>query len=1058
MARLTDEQINRLKQDISLQRLVEAQGIKLKKHGKDLLGLCPFHDDNDPSLVITPEKNLWHCLGACQTGGSVIDWTMKWEGVSFRHAAELLLNDYDVQDAQVSRVQGRTGATRPKQSTVRKLDNPFETNIEDQLLLNRVIDYYHDILKQNTEALAYVKKRGITNEAIEHFKIGVADRTLGYRLPKANRKPGAAIREQLQTIGIYRESGHEHFSGSIIIPVIDEHGNVKEVYGRKIREDLRKGTPKHLYLPGPHKGIFNRDALKASNEIILCESLIDALSFWCNGYRNVTCSYGIEGFTKEHLEAFKQNNIKRILIAYDRDAAGEEAANKLSKKLIKEGIDCYRIHFPKGMDANDYTLSMTPASKALGVVIRSAAWLGAGQGRPNVAGAGSTGATKGKKKPITTTAKEENIIGKTDSTSLVAECETVVNEVLPASPLPEAPEACPQESEEPGNDNEIIITLADRRYRIRGINKNLGYDSLKVNVMVSSKQGMHIDTIDLYQSRPRSTFIKQASIELCVNSDVIKTDLGKVLLKCETLQEDNIKKKQTPKPTGVQLTDKEKKDAFRLLKSKHLLKRIQKDFNLCGIVGENTNTLVGYLSAVSRKLDNPLAVIIQSTSAAGKSSLMEAVLRFVPDDDKHQYSAMTGQSLYYLGETNLKHKVLAIAEEEGAAQACYALKLLQSEGQLTIASTTKDPESGDLTTKEYKVEGPVMIFLTTTAIEVDEELMNRCLVLTVNEDREQTQAIHQLQRKKRTLEGLIQKTEREKILKTHQNAQRLLRSLSVVNPYAEQLTFLNDQTRTRRDHEKYLTLIDSIALLHQYQREIKTLVPNRREGTCTNNKPLQYVEVTIDDIAIANTLAHEVLGRTLDELPPQTRKLLSLIDQMVAAQCKKENKQRNHYHFSRREVREYTLWGNTQCRVHMDRLVEMEYLLPHSGRRGQRYEYELLYDGDSTQTQAHLNGLIDAKQLKTTPMTQSSRDKEGEFAGSKRPQNGGSAAPKRGDQINRKTNNNQASSDIDNDSDENAYIKGNHTDASYDVHDAQVSRVQGSTGATVQPSLVASGK
>jgi len=141
-----------------------------------------------------------------------------------------------------------------------------------------------------------------------------------------------------------------------------------------------------------------------------------------------------------------------------------------------------------------------------------------------------------------------------------------------------------------------------------------------------------------------------------------------------------------------------------------------------------------------------------------------------------------------------------------------------------------------------------MIFLTTTAIEVDEELMNRCLVLTVNEDREQTQAIHQLQRQKRTLQGLIQKTERESILKTHQNAQRLLKRLSVVNPYAEHLTFLSEQTRTRRDHEKYLTLIDTIALLHQYQRTRKTIT----QGEDT----VHYVEVTLDDIAMANELAH----------------------------------------------------------------------------------------------------------------------------------------------------------------------------------------------------------
>lgn len=375
----------------------------------------------------------------------------------------------------------------------------------------------------------FLKKRGITNEAIDQFKIGVANRTLGYRLPKANRKSGEAIRNQLQKIGLYRESGHEHFSGSIVIPIIDEHGNVKEVYGRKILHTLRKGTPKHLYLPGPHRGVFNIESLKATNEIILCESLIDALSFWCNGYRNVTTSYGIEGFTKEHLAAFKQHNIKRILIAYDRDAAGEEAATKLSKQLIKEGIDCYRINFPKGMDANDYALSMTPASKALGVVIRSATWLG-----------------KGKAKTITTELINNDATKNNNDelSSLVAECETVINEVLPASPLPEAPE---ENDNTETNDNEIIIKLADRRYRIRGINKNLGYDSLKVNVMVSSEQGMHIDTLDLYQSRPRTTLIKQASIELCVNSDVIKTDMGKVLLKCEGVQEATSNKRKNRK-------------------------------------------------------------------------------------------------------------------------------------------------------------------------------------------------------------------------------------------------------------------------------------------------------------------------------------------------------------------------------------------------------------------------------------------------------------------------------------------------------------------------------
>src|SRR5574341_1468109 len=93
MARIPAEELERLKREVSVAALAEARGIALTRQGADLLGRCPFHDDHTPSLVISPAKNLWHCLGACQRGGSVIDWVMLTEGVSFRHAVELLRAD-----------------------------------------------------------------------------------------------------------------------------------------------------------------------------------------------------------------------------------------------------------------------------------------------------------------------------------------------------------------------------------------------------------------------------------------------------------------------------------------------------------------------------------------------------------------------------------------------------------------------------------------------------------------------------------------------------------------------------------------------------------------------------------------------------------------------------------------------------------------------------------------------------------------------------------------------------------------------------------------------------
>ncbi len=821
-----------------------------------------------------------------------------------------------------------------------------------------MVSFYHDTLKQSPEALAYLQKRGLNSpEMIERFQLGYANRTLGYRLPASNRKAGEEMRGRLQKLGILRETGHEHFNGCIVFPVFDGVGQVAGIYGRKIADGhLTAGIPVHLYLPGPHRGVWNEPALAASKEIVLCEALIDALTFWCAGFRNVTASYGVNGFTEDHKAAFRKHGTRRVLIAYDRDEAGEKAATALADELMAMGIDCFRVLFPRGMDANEYALKVTPAAKSLGLLLNRAQWLG--KGKPPDRGIVEIVSTPvpdddppapaaGEGKPPESAAKEE-----------------MSDPVFPlAAELPEAPSLPAIAPAAPTVDvpveirsEEVTITLGDRRYRVRGLAKNLSYDLLKINLLASRGDGFHVDTLDLYSSRQRVVFQKQAAIEMSVKEEVVKRDLGRVLLKLEELQDAQIRKALEPKTEPIAIGEGDRAAALELLRDPRLLDRIVEDFARCGVVGEETNKLAGYIAAVSRHLDAPLAVIVQSSSAAGKSSLMEAILAFVPEEQRVQYSAMTGQSLFYMGETDLKHKVLAIVEEEGASRAAYALKLLQSEGVLTIASTGKDPATGRLVTHEYRVEGPVMIFLTTTAIDLDEELLNRCLVLTVDEDRRQTQAIHRQQREQQTLEGLLARQERQEILKLHRNAQRLLKPLFVVNPYARGLTFVDSQTRTRRDHTKYLALIRSVALLHQHQRPVQMAMHR--------GKAIEYIEVTLSDIDTANRLAHEVLGRSLDELPPQTRRLLLFIDEMVGRECRRLKMDRADFRFSRRDVRDYTAWGNTQLKLHLHRLEELEYLLVHRGGRGQSFVYELLFESQAADGKPRLPGLIDVDALR----------------------------------------------------------------------------------------------
>lgn len=974
MARIPEAEIERLKEAVSVERLVEASGIELKKSGKDLLGRCPFHADDTASLVVTPGKNLWHCFG-CGVGGGPIDWVIKKNGVSFRHAVELLKEG----------LPSLAAADPVKRSTVRALPAPVAFDADDRHLLLDTVAYYHERLKQSPEALAYLQGRGIGSmEAIERFRLGLADRTLGLRLPDKRRKEGLEIRSRLEKLGLFRASGHEHFAGSLVIPVFDQAGQVTELYGRKLRDDLRAGTPKHLYLPGPHAGVWNLEALSAEKEIILCEALIDALTFWCAGYRNVTSAYGIEGFTDDMLAAFQAHGTRRVLIAYDRDEAGERGAAKAAERLMAAGIECWRIQFPKGMDANSYALKVLPAVKSLGIAIRKAAWLGQGAApaQPESHAVETPVPPALADVPSSYDPASALADSRSESPCGIAaqaappESAPASEPGLPASPVPPGPAAdlpCTV------TDAEILFTLGERRYRVRGLAKNLGFEVLKINLLVSRGEAFYVDTLDLYAARQRASYISHAAIELQVKEDILKADLGRVLMKLEALQEEAVRTALAPAaPTHPEMNEAEREAALSLLKSAELPARIIKDFAACGLVGEETNKLVGYLAAVSRKLDKPLGVVIQSSSAAGKSSLMDAVLAFVPEEEKVKYSAMTGQSLFYMGETNLKHKALAIVEEEGASRASYALKLLQSEGELTIASTGKDPQSGNLITQQYRVEGPVALLVTTTARDIDEELMNRCLVLAVDEGREQTRAIHQLQRDRRTLEGLIARREKQALIALHQNAQRLLRPLDVLNPYARFLTFPDQTTRLRRDHEKYLTLIDVIAFLHQHQRPIKTA---RRPGD--DGQAIEYIEATLADIALANRIAHDVLGRSLDELPPQTRRLLKLIDDHIGAEAGRLAVKRVDVRFTRRALREAIAWGDTQLRLHLERLVDLEYVLAHREGPGGKFVYELAYEV-ADETRAQVAGLIDAAALDAlaaAPATAKSRGMDSEVAG-----------------------------------------------------------------------------
>lgn len=340
-----------LKQSISLLSLVQGDGVILKRVGANWIGKCVFHKEKTGSLVITPGKNLFHCFG-CGAAGSVIDWVMRRQNIGFREAVEKLARENNISLSEIE--------TQPYRKEIKEM--PDRVDLEslaaksDAEFKAWAIDVFNQTLLKTSTALGYLESRCLNDlELIEKFKLGYSSRSLLMELPLQRNQSTAKLRERLQNIGLLRESGHEHFNNCITVPIFNELGEVVEIYGRKAVATLRSDMPLHLYLKGPHQGVFNSDELIKGQykEVILCEAIFDALTFYLMGHQNVTSSYGVEGFTTQHLSLFKTIGVKKVLIAYDNDNAGQQAATKLAKRLNQEGFMCSRINFPSlEKDAN----------------------------------------------------------------------------------------------------------------------------------------------------------------------------------------------------------------------------------------------------------------------------------------------------------------------------------------------------------------------------------------------------------------------------------------------------------------------------------------------------------------------------------------------------------------------------------------------------------------------------------------------------------------------------------------------------------------------------------
>ncbi|MCP3666113.1 MAG: toprim domain-containing protein, partial [Gammaproteobacteria bacterium] len=733
--KIPQEEINAIKTDTDIITLIQSRGIPLKKNGKGYVGKCPFHDDTTPSLSVTPGENLFQCFG-CGAGGDVIRFVELFDNVTFPEAVTRL--GADKQDFSFN----RKTCTEPESSL---------TDARANELLERTVTLYENTFTQTTEATHYLTGRGITDTGLfGHYRAGYCDGTLNMILPDDPQ-----LKEELQMLGILNDTHYERFKGCVVFPILDPEGRIVTLYGRHIIER------RHVYLPNRPKGVWNSGIMKTSARVILVESVIDALSVMASGYPNVISIQSATGLADSDIMAFKECGVQSFILLMDGDDAGKKAEKRLKEKCAE--FACETKQLPDGHDPNSFLMAF--GAEALAQLINK---------------------EEGEESEEESGIESEKEIREASEKEIHKESAKV-----PESNDISKPKSTPSKAEIITTSTGFIVHYGPRKYRIIGLDKSAR--KLKVTVRVEQGGKLHVDNaLDFYSARSRRSFAQDLCRVFEAVPQAIESDINRLMLACESAPEPD---KLTPEP--ITLSTKDKRDAEAFGKSTDLTDRILQHLTQCGLIGEAANKLLGYIVMTSRKLAKPLAMFILSSSGAGKTALQDAVTAFCPPEDLVKLTNLSGKALFYKDRESLKHKVLSIEEGDGAGEAMYAIRNLISAGVLISETTVKDLSTGKLTTMESRVEGPTAVFLTTTNPDTDPETMSRFFVTGIDESRDQTRRILAYQRE--THMATDSDPEKERLQKIHHNFQRLLKPITVKNPYRDQLAYGDDRLQGRRD-------------------------------------------------------------------------------------------------------------------------------------------------------------------------------------------------------------------------------------------------------------------
>jgi DNA primase len=693
----------------------------------------------------------------------------------------------------------------------------------------------------------------------------------------------------------YNESGWPQMKTCIIFPLKEKSGQVSGLYGRSV---IAAG---HYYSKN-RKGLYPSYPDKTTRHLLLTESIIDALTLLqlpeITQHYTVLACYGTNGLTAEHQTAIQElAELESITLLFDGDEAGTEGARRTAALLheLRPQLSIFGVPTPDGEDINSLAVSHEPE--------------------------------------IFTHLLEQK---------------------SPFSFSPETTEKIQSNTLNTDNPQYLVFRHAELLLSVLGGIRMEVADRLRVTLKIEihgSKSPLHSlrHSVDLYHDDQVDKLIRKAAERLEVGTRTIQLAIAELTEALEEYRQTHAAQKKPPTLPARLIPEDRKKKAIRFMQREDYLRQVNELIGKAGVVGEEINRLILWITYATRKRADPLHVICLGASGTGKTYLQEKVSDLIPEEDKISGTAISENALYYAQNLNLSQKLFIIEDLEGAGNILYALRELQTKRMISKMVTQKDVK-GNLRTEIVTVRGPICLSATTTKERLYEDNANRCLLIYLDGSTAQQEAIMEDQRKRSA--GRIDKAEQAEVKEFLRDLQALYQPVAIRNPYAEQLRIPGTVFKPLRTNSHYLAFIEGITFCNQFQRKVYT---DEQTGE-------QYINTTIEDIKLANTLMKEVLLAKSDELTKACRSFFEILKTHLSRQHKSS--------FYRSEVRGWMRINPNNLKYYLGQLQQYGYLKVVGGNKyKQGYEYEVSDLQEYERLSGTLLTALDEALLRITPET-----------------------------------------------------------------------------------------